>query len=156
MKQALEPLKEVGGTGQIENGLKRRWFSAQGVDLIVWFDDFDRPFTFQLCYEAGRKEFALTWEAGVGFSHTSIDSGEHGLYRYKSAPVLEGSAPFDPIAWRQRFPDIAFSLPSPVRETVQAALDQYPNSPATPARRPMKRIRKPETPARRQWWKPWA
>lgn len=157
MKQEFERLKEVGGTGQIENGLKRRWFSATGVDLIIWFDDFNRPFKFQLCYEQGRKEFALTWEGGVGFSHVSIDSGEHGRYLYKSAPMLEERVvSFEPDMWRHRFHGMSAELPQEIREIVQSALNLYPKSPESAPRRPMKRTRVSKTTAPRPWWKPWA
>jgi hypothetical protein len=41
---------------------RRRWFSGDDFDLIVWFDDLDAIAGFELCYDRSEVERALDLE----------------------------------------------------------------------------------------------
>jgi hypothetical protein len=60
-----------------EGGIKRRrWFQGEGMELILWYDGAGTPEGFQLCYVApDRKERALTWRPGRGFTHEEVQGG---------------------------------------------------------------------------------
>jgi len=74
-------------TRQHKGDPKRRWFSNNYFDLIVWQDDISEIIKFQLCYDKSGKERALTWTQGSGFDHNLIDDGEGSPLKNLS-PIL--------------------------------------------------------------------
>lgn len=47
------------------------------MELIVWYRGEEELDGFQLCYPgADRRERALTWRVGRGFSHAMVDAGD--------------------------------------------------------------------------------
>lgn len=82
-------LTELKNTRQIPGESFRRWFSGHHIDLIVWYND-DRSSIkgFQLCYQKGKEEKAITWVQHKGYSHTTVDDGEGQQDRYKMTPIL--------------------------------------------------------------------
>ncbi len=82
-------LKEYPRVRQVEGEPRRRWFGDDYFDLIVWLDDGDGVVGFQLCYDKGGDERALTWLPERGFTHRRVDDGERGGdLAHKSTPVL--------------------------------------------------------------------
>jgi hypothetical protein len=77
---------------------KRRWFSDDDFDLIIWWDNDDIISGFQLCYDKQKSERALTWRQESGFSHERVDSGETNPTKNQS-PILvpDGLCPIDEI-----------------------------------------------------------
>jgi hypothetical protein len=115
---------------------RRRWFRASGIDLYVWIDESDHPFAFQLCYEKGVHEFALTWETERGFTHAKVDSGS-GAGLHSSSQLLVGSSEPDLGHIKQNFSRVSEGLPPLIRSLVSDALELYPSSPTAPGRRPV-------------------
>jgi hypothetical protein len=78
---------------------RRRWFSDEDFDLIVWSGHDGVISGFQLCYDKQKSERALTWRQAAGFSHERVDSGETNPAKNLS-PVLvpDGLCPIDEIA----------------------------------------------------------
>ena len=58
----MDELVEIIHVRQVPGDPRRRWFSSDDMDLIVWYDDSDAPIGFQLCYDKLRSERALRWE----------------------------------------------------------------------------------------------
>ncbi|MBI5597952.1 MAG: hypothetical protein HY928_17860 [Elusimicrobia bacterium] len=54
----------------------RRWFADEEMDLIVWYTPDGNLDGFQLCYDKGGNERALTWKAGGSVVHCAVDQGE--------------------------------------------------------------------------------
>ena len=106
---------------ELRNG-RRRWFESDGFDLIVWHDATDRVEGFQLCYDFGRGEHALTWRPGVGFAHSAVDSGDIRGGGHKLTPILVpvGAVPWSEIA--TRFAERSASLDSELRDWVAGRL----------------------------------
>ena len=86
-------LKEIRALKQHQDGLFRRWFEDDFFDLIVWYDQRQEIFGFQLCYEKSRDEHALTWREDRGYGHHRIDTGEQTVWE-TSAPLLIAAGPF--------------------------------------------------------------
>src|SRR5712671_7091134 len=85
----MDELVEIIHVRQVPGDPRRRWFSSDDMDLIVWYDDSDALIGFQLCYDKLRSERALRWEPEVGYRHTAIDNGESNISpRYKATPIL--------------------------------------------------------------------
>jgi hypothetical protein len=90
-------LREIRNVRQVPGELRRRWFTSDAMDLIVWIGEEDGPAQLQLCYDKGRRrlERALTWKRDVGYTHTAIDDGEAGNGRYKATPILVADGDFN-------------------------------------------------------------
>lgn len=100
---------------------RRRWFEAEGLELIVWLDGRDDLSGFQLCYDFGRGRYALTWRTGGGFAHSVIDEGDGSPLKNQTPVLGPGSgAPRSEIA--RMFDLRSQTLEPKVRHWVQAKL----------------------------------
>jgi hypothetical protein len=92
-------LHEIKNVKQERGAGRRRWFEADDLELVVWHDTSGHLTGFQLCYDLGQGEHALTWRPGTGFSHAVVDSGDATPLKNQS-PVLtpDGDVPWQEIA----------------------------------------------------------
>lgn len=117
-------LKEVHSTKQIAGEPRRRWFVSAALDLYVWYDEEDAVIQFQICYDKGPGERALTWRREEGFSHHTVDDGESGIFQMKSSPILTARAGFDPANLRSLFAEAARKLEHDLYEFVINQLER--------------------------------
>ena len=82
----LKEYKKVSQEAQGKN--KRRWFSGNSLELLVWLKE-DNDFTgFQLCYDLQSVPHAFTWHKENNILiHEKIDEGD-GLSRKNLAPIM--------------------------------------------------------------------
>src|SRR5882724_4105858 len=87
-------LSEVA-TRQSTREPRRRWFSDDDFDLVVWFSDSGVIVGFELCYDRSRVERALVWSNVGGYGHFRVDTGESTPQK-NLTPILlaDSSAPF--------------------------------------------------------------
>ncbi len=71
-------MHEVTHVSQYQDEHRRRWFQDVEMDLLVWFEDNDEIYGFQLCYNVPKNPHALTWDKDLGYHHNRIDGGSHG------------------------------------------------------------------------------
>lgn len=113
---------------QIPGEPRRRWFSSDDFDLILWLND-DRSYGgFELCYDKQGHERALIWRPGLGFAHMTVDDGENRPGRYKATPVLLPDGNFDARRLAAAFEKESASLPYEIAAYVLQALRQYLDS----------------------------
>lgn len=94
-------------------------------DLIVWYDPNGEIHGFQLCYDKGGRERALTWTRGNdGCAHTSIDTGEAGPTANRT-PVLGDDQHFADDLVRGEFAVRGSALPMDIRTLVLGHIDGY-------------------------------
>lgn len=115
-------LREFRHVKQEQHSGRRRWFESDGLDLVVWHDAENRLEGFQLCYDFGHGEHALTWRPGAGFAHAAIDSGEAHGGSHKLTPVLvpDGAVPWSEL--RTRFAERSADLEPALRDLVAQRL----------------------------------
>ncbi|MCI3951571.1 MAG: hypothetical protein K0R53_1068, partial [Burkholderiales bacterium] len=118
-------LRELADIRQTEGRRPRRWFQSNAEDLIVWYAEDGTPAGFQLCYDRGQDERALTWTQQRGYTHHRIDAGEGSALRYKQTPVLVADGTFDATAMSRRFLRVSAGLPREIREFVLVKLAEY-------------------------------
>src|SRR5579859_2469289 len=97
-------LIEFENVRQVLGEPRRRWFTSDDVDLVVWCDESGRATGFQLCYDKAHSECALTWKPDFGFSHRAIDDGE--CFRggkHKGTPILSAAVPVSAALIRETF-----------------------------------------------------
>lgn len=135
MTVETEPFRELAGVRQYTDEPRRRWFFAPTMDLIVWVDECDRPFKFQICYEVKTAEYALTWESGQGFDHALVDRAKGDASMNRTA-ILRKDDTFDKEYLLALFQNANSNLPPDIGGLVLEALTLYPSSPAAPGRRP--------------------
>lgn len=94
--QAADVLEEFKQVKQEPGAGRRRWFSDDGLELILWFGAAEQPEGFQLCYETGPHEHALTWRTDRGFTHARVDTGDTRPDK-NLTPVLtqDGAVPWE-------------------------------------------------------------
>lgn len=122
-------LAECRNVRQIRGEGHRRWFSDDYFDLIVWYDGSE-PVGFQLCYDRGGRERALTWHRDRGYAHERVDSGETESGRHKSTPILVADGVFDSAEVTERFREASGRLEPDIVELVLAKLRDYGREPA--------------------------
>ena len=127
-------LKELPAA-QVPGEPRRRWFTDEHFDLIVWLAADDRVDGFQLCYDLGHAEHALTWDRSGGFSHDCIDDGESSPTRNRT-PILLADGPFPAGEILSRFEQgcdqVEASICSLVVEKIRAYAEGHSGS--TPRR----------------------
>jgi len=91
------------------------------LELIVWYDAGGAIDGFQLCYNFGRGEHALTWRRASGFAHNAVDSGSGGPFS-NLTPILipDGSVPWAEL--KARFDACSATLEPALRDLVVARL----------------------------------
>jgi hypothetical protein len=114
-------LREIKHVKQERGAGRRRWFESEGLDLVVWLDARGNVSGFQLCYEIGLGQHALTWRTGRGFAHSSIDTGDDTPLKNES-PVLHpaGNAPWPEIV--QLFDQHSGTLAPALRRLIRGKL----------------------------------
>jgi hypothetical protein len=80
-------LREIGPVRQDSARGLRRWFQDDYFDLYVWQDHRGTPIAFQLCYDRGACEGAISWSAVAGFAHARVETGDVP-YRHRGTPLL--------------------------------------------------------------------
>jgi hypothetical protein len=118
-------LQEMCDVRQIEGEGRRRWFSDQYFDLIVWYDTGGAISGFQLCYDIEENERALTWMRDKGFSHDKIDDGQISG-RAKMTPVLVADGLFAKETIAALFKAAAGSIASEIASFVYEKIKSYP------------------------------
>ena len=111
-------LIEFANVRQIPGEPRRRWFTCEDLELVVWCDESDGPVGFQLCYKNGGSEYALTWDPDRGFSHKIIDDGERRPGKHKATPILVAAAPGSARLIHERFAQVSAGLPAKIAEFV--------------------------------------
>jgi hypothetical protein len=119
MLRELEHVRQHPGEG------RRRWFADGDMDLVLWHDpeDDQRVVGFQLCYDKGENEHALTWREPGSVTHHRVDDGQPDpVTRMTPILVQDGAVPLDRI--RQQFADASAELDPRVREYVSERLQR--------------------------------
>lgn len=118
-------LRELKHTRQIAGESKRRWFTSDDMDLIVWFDEQEQPLNFELCYNKLTREKALRWSAASGFTHWLVDSGENLPGRHKASPVYFAADTLGTSTLKAQFMHEGAHLPPVVRDFVLKTLQSF-------------------------------
>lgn len=116
---------EIKNVRQIKGEPKRRWFSDEDLELIVWLGRGNSIIGFQLCYEINGKPKALTWQAHDGFLHSGIDDGESRPGYYKATPILIPDGTFDKESIGRRFAASGGNLPDGIADFVVGKIMEY-------------------------------
>lgn len=117
-------LREIALARQHAGEPRRRWFTSSNIDLFVWVDEAGAPVGFQLCYDKGSREHALTWTEDKGFSSMAVDGGESRPARYKGSPILVADGAIDARRILEHFRREAGAVPAQIARLVEAKLGQ--------------------------------
>jgi hypothetical protein len=118
-------LTELANVRQIAGESRRRWFSDEYFDLIVWYDERDRISGFQLCYGKPENEHALTWREEGGFTHHAVDGGENKPGKQKETPILIPDGAFAHRAVAEKFEAASGRLEQDLKKLVREKLSAY-------------------------------
>jgi len=116
-------LNEIKNVRQIPGEGYRRWFTDSEMDLIIWYDN-DEITGFQLCYEKGQQEKALTWYKDAGYTHDTVDDGDRP-YQGKMTPILVPDGFFDATRVSEQFRERAEKIDKELADLVVEKLVRY-------------------------------
>ena len=122
-------LTEITNVRQITGESRRRWFTDEYFDLIVWFDPKHHINGFQLCYGKPENEHALTWREESGFTHHAVDGGENKPGKQKETPILvpDGAFPYRAIV--EKFEAAGDRLETDLKEFIYEKLSAHARPP---------------------------
>ncbi len=118
-------LAEIQNARQVVGEGRRRWFTDEYFDLIVWYGNEPHPIGFQLCYDKSEKERALTWTPEHGFRHDKVDPGEVPGHA-KMTPIIVADGAFDRDHVSRRLRQAGVTLDREIAEFVFGKLDSFP------------------------------
>jgi hypothetical protein len=105
----------------------RRWFTSSTMDLFVWTNEAGQLTGFQLTYDKGSNERALTWKAVSGFRHDQVDDGEsQSASRYKETPLLQADGMPDVRRLANLLSSCASNIPREIAAFVDQKIHEYP------------------------------
>jgi hypothetical protein len=115
MFREFKNVKQEPGPG------RRRWFESDHFDLVVWLEADDAIAGFQICYNVGAGEHALTWRRHSGFAHSTVDAGDTA-FAHPRTPVLvpDGKVPWPEVT--RLFEEHGGSLEPDLREFIRDKL----------------------------------
>src|ERR1700761_4117116 len=114
-------LSELRNVRQVPGDRRRRWFSDEKLEVVVWYEPDGTIFGFQLCYDLRDTPRALTWTREAGFSHCRVDDGEESVFSNRT-PMLRSGGVYDAVLVRTEFLAAAESMPEAERRFVEAKL----------------------------------
>jgi hypothetical protein len=117
-------LQEIKDVRQVPGDARRRWFGDDYFDLIIWYEPSGAIKGFQLCYDKGDYERALTWTREDGFSHNRIDGGDTPG-RLKMSPILMADGHFARDKVADRFLEDAAGIEREISSFVYNRLMSY-------------------------------
>ncbi|HEX6592464.1 MAG TPA: hypothetical protein VF050_10735 [Moraxellaceae bacterium] len=81
-------LTEIARTHQRPGEPRRRWFTSETLDLMVWLDEAGELLAFQFSYGKPQDEKALSWSRQQGLSAQQVEDGSNLLPGHKASPLL--------------------------------------------------------------------
>jgi hypothetical protein len=115
-------LKEIPVISE-ENEPVKRWFTDHNTDLFVWLAEDESILRFQLCYNKGQNEHALTWTRDQGLSHHAVDDGEEKVMKMKKSPILVQNGRVDYSGVQKIIRDTGQELPAFIYNFVLETLE---------------------------------
>lgn len=109
---------------QVEGEPRRRWFTDEYFDLIVWYAEDGSLHGFQLCYDRAHSEHALTWTRTAGWSHNRVDPGEENALK-NLTPVLLADGEFPAGEVIRRFEESCSEIDEEIRDLVVEKAREY-------------------------------
>ena len=120
-------MKEDLRVRQIPGERKRRWFSSEDFDLILWLNEDDSYWGFELCYDKYYDERALIWRPSDGFQHVAVDDGERESGRYKATPIIVADGFVNIGRIHRELSHVCHDLPADVADFVMSTLETHPD-----------------------------
>jgi hypothetical protein len=118
-------LTEYKKVHQIEGEPRRRWFSDEYFELIVWFSKGEDILGFQLCYGNPVDQRAITWKRPGAYFHQRVDDGENRPGKHKSTPILVPDGRFDYQVVAEKFQKESNTIDPKISKFVFDILLQY-------------------------------
>jgi hypothetical protein len=102
----------------------RRLFTDRNFDLYIWYRCVDSTeiIGFQLVYNSGMEQKALTWQKDSGFCHLRIDEGDRG---FNKTPILVKDGAFEYPDVRDRLLASIRNVDTEIRDFVVSKIDEY-------------------------------
>jgi hypothetical protein len=118
-------LRELKNVRQVDGEPRRRWFTDEYFDIIVFYDQDDKPLGFHLCYCKNENERILVWEKNTGYEHGGIDDGETFFGRRKEAPIMVSDGLFEKPTVTECFRAAKSGIDPVVADFIEKRIAEY-------------------------------
>ncbi len=118
-------LRELKNVRQVDNEPRRRWFTDDYFDIIVFYDEADEPVGFHLCYCKNEDERILVWNRNTGYEHGGVDDGESFFGRRKGAPIIVSDGLFEKPTVAARFLEAKSRMDPTVAGFLEKKIAEY-------------------------------
>lgn len=118
-------LREVERTQQKAGEPRRRWFFSHEMDLLMWFDEENKPVAFQLAYGKYHNEHAIRWKVDRGFTHHRVEDGR-GTDMGAKTPLLIANGAFNASLVLEYFRRLSSGLPPELIDFVVERIIEHP------------------------------
>ena len=116
---------EVRDVRQDPGEPRRRWFTDDNFDLMVWYHADGSVHGFELSYDKPGYEKALRWFDDKGIAHNAVDGGEQNP-AYNRSPILTASNGRGEMKRvLENFRGSVEGLPEGLSELVQSKMAEY-------------------------------
>jgi len=109
----------------LENDLPRQWMSDDYFDLIIWYQQDNSIYGFQLCYDKDGSPGALTWTIDRQFTHSGIDGGDTGASNIFTPILTVSHGPFPAEKVTDEFTKRSTRLSAEIRDFVLRKLSEF-------------------------------
>jgi hypothetical protein len=117
-------LYEIQKVKQNEGQDFRRWFTDDYFDLFVWYNENGEISSFQLTYDKGHKERAVTWTRRGGITHTGVNDGEDDPTASRT-PMLATDGNFDNTEVARQFEQAGRNIDDTLRGFIYEKLIRF-------------------------------
>ena len=121
-------LKEYSHLQKNNESSSRRWFSDDDFDLMLYEDNDKSILKFELCYDKGHGEHAISWRKSGSYSHYSVDDGEGVSGQFKMTPILVADGVFEWERIANHFLNASEIIDKEIADFVYKKILEYPES----------------------------
>jgi hypothetical protein len=120
-------LRELDNVRQDPGARRRRWFTGDEVELVVWVEPEGSVSSFHLYLTTASEQRVVVWrrESG-GLAYFEVDDGEGRAFSHKATPILRPSAFDGPEEFSAAFERECGELDPELADVVRRALADQP------------------------------
>ena len=118
-------LRELENIKQVVGDPRRRWFTDDYFDIIVFYDQDDKPLGFHLCYCKNENERILVWKKNAGYQHGSVDAGKIFFGRRKGSPLMVSDGLFEKPTVTEYFHTAKSGIDSVVADFIENRIAEH-------------------------------
>ena len=117
-------LREIHVSQSVEDGLTKRWFAHEDIDLFIWMDESGNLVSYQMSFDKNYAQKALAWDVMQGFSTLGVDEGARPG-KHPGSPLLIDKPDICVDQAFSLFVENSSDLEPTIRENIIAGISEF-------------------------------